>query len=79
MMSLNEYGLASHADRAARTYYHNKPLRVCPSCKSGRLEFVRVRGKKLPWWYVSCMTCGKNGDIRLFLLRAVKAWNEMRE
>ncbi len=52
-------------------------LKPCPKCHMiNRAVKVHICSRKLPfWWYIKCENCGWRGKTKLFLNRAVKAWN----
>ena len=56
-------------------------LKSCPNCHyQNRLIKVHILSKKLPfWWYIKCDNCHLCGKTKLFLLRAIKAWNKEAE
>lgn len=51
-------------------------LKPCPNCKSTNIKKVRICSRRLAsWYFIECFKCHWCGPVRLFLYRAVKAWN----
>ena len=52
-------------------------LKPCPFCRyQNRLKKVHIISRQLPfWWFIECNNCHSCGETKLFLRRAVKAWN----
>ena len=51
-------------------------LKPCPNCKSTNLRKVRILSRRFPYWYwIECFNCHYCGAVRMFLRRAIKAWN----
>ena len=52
-------------------------LKPCPFCHyQNRLKKVHIISRRLPfWWFIECDNCHCCGETKLFLRRAVKAWN----
>lgn len=54
-------------------------IKECPNCNGKNITKVHISSAHLPWWWFimcnSCKWCGKN---KLFLFRAIKAWNKER-
>lgn len=51
--------------------------RPCPRCGSRDLTYWRNRADKYPWWHISCDECYWFGPRKLFLRRAIAAWNNL--
>lgn len=53
-------------------------LKPCPYCRvSNRIIKVHILSRYLPfWWYIKCDNCHWRGKTKLFLTRAVRAWNK---
>lgn len=50
-----------------------KELKPCSCCGS---KLVYIISRQLPfWWYIECDKCHCCGETKLFLRRAIKAWN----
>lgn len=57
-----------------KTKYHRKP---CPNCGNKETHRVHILSNILPfWWYIECVSCHWCGKTKLFLWRAVRAWNK---
>lgn len=56
-------------------------LKPCPFCHcQNRLKKVHIISRRLPfWWFIECDNCHCCGETKLFLRRAVKAWNRRAE
>lgn len=52
-------------------------LKRCPFCGGkNRIIKVHIISRKLPfWWFIECDNCHYCGETKLFLFRAIKAWN----
>lgn len=52
-------------------------LEPCPFCHyKNRLIKVHIISRRLPfWWYIKCDNCHFCGETKLFLRRAIVAWN----
>lgn len=52
-------------------------LKPCPFCHyKNRLKKVHIVSRRLPfWWFIECDNCHYCGETRLFLRRAIRAWN----
>lgn len=59
--------------------YRIMVIKECPNCNGKNITKVHISSAHLPWWWFimcnSCKWCGKN---KLFLFRAIKAWNKER-
>lgn len=54
--------------------YKRKP---CPNCGCQTTNRVHILSNRLPfWWYIECENCHWCGKTKLFLRRAVRAWNK---
>ncbi len=55
----------------------NIELKPCPNCRiKNRMIKVHILRARLPWWWcIKCDNCGWRGETKLFLIRAIKAWN----
>ena len=57
----------------------NKEIRTkaCPNCGCFNPYTVHILSSRLPWWYyLECPLCHWCGKTKLFLRRAIKAWNK---
>lgn len=52
-------------------------LKPCPFCHcQNQLKKAHIISRRLPfWWFIECDNCHCCGETKLFLRRAVKAWN----
>ena len=59
-----------------KTKYKRKP---CPNCGCEINRRAHILSNMLPfWWYIECDNCHWCGKTKLFLWRAVRAWNKQR-
>lgn len=57
-----------------KLYYIKKS---CPNCGSSITRKVHIKSSRLPfWWYLECANCNWCGKTKLFLWRAIRAWNK---
>ena len=63
--------------RNARRCVRKKELKPCPFCHcKKKKKKVHIISRRLPfWWFIECDNCHSCGETKLFLRRAVKAWN----
>lgn len=53
-------------------------LKPCPGCGINNRQLkAHISSRRLPfWWFIECDNCHWCGKTKLFLYRAIKAWNE---
>lgn len=56
----------------------NNELKPCPKCgATDRIHKVHIISRRHPWrYYIECDNCHYCGETKLFLRRAIKAWNK---
>ena len=51
-------------------------LKPRPNCHSEKLVIVRIAQPKSRWFHVECENCYWCGETKLFMFRAIRAWNK---
>lgn len=55
----------------------SKKIGKCPQCNSKKkIKVARSTSRFLPRWLIFCCNCNYCGVPKLFLFRAIKAWNK---
>lgn len=58
----------------------NAKCLCCPVCGSTYIALLHTGSAFMSWlWLVECQACRHRGKTKLFMRRAVKAWNKERK